>query len=546
MQIVKFQKVKAMISAEKYGGEVKFNKPAMISNKVYYYLVVLFLMIGSVGLKSQTVYYIDANSGSDTYTGAIDQPFKTLAKGVSTLGSNIGTIYLRAGTFATASKISLSKSGQVGNYIKIWAYSNEKVIIDFTGISTNTDGFSISGNYYHLKGLDIRFATHNGIKITGSNNFIENCITRNSGDTGLNIAGSNVTTAPASMPSYNLILNCDSFYNFDPPIGGNADGFSAKWWVGPGNIFKGCRSWNNSDDGWDLWMCRSSILIERCYSFRNGVDIWHLPPPNNVFDGNGNGIKLGGNYVATPHIVRNCLAFDNAGNGGKGFDENHNTAGQTLFNCTSFRNKSLNFALNENTLVSGTHTVKNCISYLPGSADNVINATQEANSWQGFTVSAGDFESIDTTGFAAPRDVNGWIPVSNFLQLKSGSTLIDAGVDVGIAFLGTAPDLGAFEFGYVYTGTNTNLDSDKLKIEATSYPNPFISETTISYKLSVKSTVTLCVYNNLGQMVSTLVNETLDQGTYKTKLNTQNWGSGIYFYVLRSGTSKYTGKMIKI
>jgi hypothetical protein len=541
MQIVKFQKVKAMISAEKYGGEVKFNKPAMISNKVYYYLVVLFLMIGSVGLKSQTVYYIDANSGSDTYTGAIDQPFKTLAKGVSTLGSNIGTIYLRAGTFATASKISLSKSGQVGNFIKIWAYSNEKVIIDFTG--TTGDGFSISGSYYHLKGLDVRFAKHNGINISGSNNIIENCITRNSGNTGLHLTGS---AAPG--PSYNLILNCDSFYNFDPPIGGNADGFSAKWTVGPGNIFKGCRSWNNSDDGWDLWMCTGSIVLERCYSFRNGVDIWHLTPPPaiDLFDGNGNGIKLGGNNVATPHIVRNCLAFDNAGNGGKGFDENNNLAGQTLYNCTSFRNKRYNFALYNNPLTSGTHTVKNCISYLTGSADVVINATQETNSWQGFTVSAADFESIDTAGITAPRDVNGWIPVSNFLHLKSGSPLIDAGVNVDIAYLGTAPDLGAFEFGYVYTGTNTNLDSDKLKIEATSYPNPFISETTITYKLSVKSTVTLCVYNNLGQMVSTLVNETLDQGTYKTKLNTQNWGSGIYFYVLRSGTSKYTGKMIKI
>jgi hypothetical protein len=461
----------SMASVEIICGEVKCGKSIRISNKIFYWLVILAFLIGPMGLKSQTVYYIDANSGSDSNTGTQDLPFKTIAKGVSTLGSNIGTLYLRAGTFTSASKVSLTKSGQAGNYIKIWAYSNEKVVVDFTG--TTSDGFSISGSYYHLKGLDVRFAKHNGINISGSNNIIENCITRNSGNTGLHLTGS---AAPG--PSYNLILNCDSFYNFDPPIGGNADGFSAKWTVGPGNIFRGCRSWNNSDDGWDLWMCTGSIVLERCYSFRNGVNIWNSA----TFDGNGNGIKLGGNNVATPHIVRNCLAFDNAGNGGKGFDENNNLAGQTLYNCTSFRNKRYNFALNNDPLTSGTHTIKNCISYIPGSADAIKNAVQEKNSWQGFSVSDADFENIDTTGFAAPRDANGWVPASNFLHLKSGSPLIDAGVDVGIAFLGTAPDLGAFEYGYVYTGITPNINSDKLKVEAKSYPNPFSLETTIAYK----------------------------------------------------------------
>ena len=33
----------------------------------------------------------------------------------------------------------------------------------------------------------------------------------------------------------------------------------------------------------------------------------------------------------------------------------------------------------------------------------------------------------------------------DFMKLAEGSELIDAGIDVGLPFLGKAPDLGAFE-----------------------------------------------------------------------------------------------------
>lgn len=496
-------------------------------------LIVIFLSIWVSNLYAQNIYYVDATNGNDSNNGTQNLPFKTISKGISTLGSNIGTLYLRAGTYFSTAKISLSKIGQVNSYIKIWAYTNEKVIVDFTG--GTSDGFSISGSYYHLKGIDVKSAGHNGINISGNNNIIENCITRSCGNTGLHLTGS---AAPG--PSNNLILNCDSYYNFDSPIGGNADGFSAKWDVGPGNVFRGCRSWNNSDDGWDLWMCTGSILIDSCYAFRNGIDIWHTGSVN----GNGNGIKLGGNNVATPHIVKNCVAFDNAGNGGKGFDENNNLAGQTLYNCTAFRNKNYNFALYNDPLTSGTHTVKNCISFMPGKADVLKNAVQDKNSWLGFTVTSADFKSIDTTGVTVARYPSGKLPTTTFLSLKWGSPLIDAGVDVGTLFSGVAPDLGAFEYSPT-AAINTYLDGNSSGIEAQSYPNPFKSETTITYKVNKKASVSLFVYNILGNQMTNLCNEVLNPGSYKITLDTQNWESGIYFYVFQSEGSTHTGKMIK-
>ncbi len=216
-------------------------------------------------------------------------------------------------------------------------------------------------------------------------------------------------------------------------------------------------------------------------AFRNGVDIWFTGQVN----GNGNGFKLGGNNVATPNTVKNCISFDNAGNTGRGFDENNNLAGQTLYNCTSFRNKKANYWFNNNPLTIGTHTIKNCISYLPGEANSILNATQETNSWQGFTVSNSDFLSVDTSGVTAPRDSTGRLLQSNFFRLAQSSDLVNAGTNVGISYNGSAPDLGAYEsrWGIPMTLNLTALIegmynssimvSDTLTVELRTATSPF-------------------------------------------------------------------------
>lgn len=303
------------------------------------------------GMAQSTVYV--SPTGNDANPGTVDQPFKSVSKGLTAIGSN-GTVMLRGGVHLLGtSKLNLSKTNQASSPIKLWAYPAETPILDCTG--NTSDGISISGSYYHLKGFEVRKAGHNGINISGNNNIIENCSVHDNQNTGLHL-----TASVVPGPSNNLILNCDAYLNYDPPkYGSDADGFSAKWTIGPGNVFRGCRAFNNSDDGWDLWMGTSPVLIENCYAFRNGVDSWH----SGSFDGNGNGFKLGGNFVATPHVVRNCVSFDNAGNTGRGFDENNNTAGQTIYNCTAYRNFGDNYHF-KNTVDSGqTHVIKNCISY---------------------------------------------------------------------------------------------------------------------------------------------------------------------------------------
>ena len=384
-------------------------------------------------------FYV-ATNGSDSNPGSLASPYKTISKGLTAIGTG-GIMYLRGGTFAQASKLSLSKSSTT-NRIRIWAYPGEQPVVNFSG--DTSDGFSISGDGYYFKGIEVKLAGHNGFGISGNSNILENCVAHDNANTGIHITGS---TDGVTYPAYNLITNCDSYLNFDSPIGGNADGFSAKWQVGPGNIFSGCRSYNNSDDGWDFWMASSTIIIENCWAFRNGSNVW----ASATFDGNGNGIKLGGNYIGTPHIVRNCVSFENAINGsssrGRGFDENNNLSGQTVYNCTAFKNDGEGYYFN-NTITNGNHTFRNCVAY----QDTVTIASTSGhatvadhNSWNGFTVTAADFQNLDTSTATNARATDGSLPVLPMLRLAPGSSLIDAGTNVGLPFNGSAPDLGAFE-----------------------------------------------------------------------------------------------------
>jgi hypothetical protein len=64
------------------------------------------------------------------------------------------------------------------------------------------------------------------------------------------------------------------------------------------------------------------------------------------------------------------------------------------------------------------------------------------------------------------------------------------------------------------------------------YPNPFNPNTEIRYQLPVHGTVTLTIYNTMGQQVATLVNGQQPPGAYRVTWNAADLPSGIYFYRL--------------
>ena len=76
------------------------------------------------------------------------------------------------------------------------------------------------------------------------------------------------------------------------------------------------------------------------------------------------------------------------------------------------------------------------------------------------------------------------------------------------------------------------------------FPNPFNPSTTIQYTIPESGKVRLSVFNELGEEVKTLVNETKEPGVYKVEFNANEFPSGIYFYKIQSGSFVDTKKMI--
>lgn len=76
------------------------------------------------------------------------------------------------------------------------------------------------------------------------------------------------------------------------------------------------------------------------------------------------------------------------------------------------------------------------------------------------------------------------------------------------------------------------------------YPNPFNPVTTINFSLPKEGHVKLTVYNAIGSIVTTLVDENKPAGYYSVRFNGSGLASGIYFYRLESGNFTADRKLI--
>ncbi|MFQ5640847.1 MAG: right-handed parallel beta-helix repeat-containing protein [bacterium] len=126
--------------------------------------------------------------------------------------------------------------------------------------------------------------------------------------------------------------------------------------------------------------------------------------------------------------------------------------------------------------------------------------------------------------------------------LRPTSPAIDAGVNIGLPFVGSAPDLGAFELGDTTTDLKESGNQpEKFKLRQ-NYPNPFNPATKIIYEIFTPSRVMIKVYDLAGRIVRTLVNEeSFQQGTYEIVWNGKNTrgkivASGVYLYKIEVAT----------
>jgi MYXO-CTERM domain-containing protein len=408
-------------------------------------LPVLFLALPA----NATDYYVSP-SGDDSAAGTEAAPFETVERG-QMAASGGDTVFIRGGVYAFSGTsgtvgVAFSKSGSQNNRINYFAYPGEIPIFDLFMLTPQerVTGFDVTASWIHIRGLEVRGVQQEivgdswGVRVRGSNNVLEQLNVHHGEAPGIFIAGSGAN---------NLILNCDSHHNYDPlEDGGNGDGFGCHS-TGANNVIRGARGYWNSDDGYDFINAPGVCIVEGSWAFNNG----YVPEMKNMPAGNGAGFKSGG-FGSPPvipssgvprHVIRFNVAF---GNRSQGFYANHHPGGLDFLNNTAFGN-----ATNYDMLVEGgtsTHVLRNNVAMSPGTAiSRFTGGTNEFNTWNlSVTVSAADFVSIAEADALMPRQADGSLPAS-FARLVSSSDLIDEGTNVMFPFTGSAPDLGAYEFG---------------------------------------------------------------------------------------------------
>jgi hypothetical protein len=432
----------------------------------------LLLVLGSLWpLAATAATYFVATDGRDQDPGTIEKPFATILRAQEAAAPG-DTVSVRGGTYAIqeaqiaqrkgifAYTILLDKSGAPEKRINYWAYRDEKPVFDFSAVKPaelRVHAFSVRSSWVHLRGLEVI-----GVQVTIKGHTQSVCFENNGSHNiyeRLSMHDGQAIGLYSVRGSGNLFLNCDAYNNHDftseDGKGGNVDGFGCHPTKGStGNVFRGCRAWFNSDDGFDCINSFETVTFESCWAFNNGLSA------KGEKLGDGNGFKVGG-YGTSPverlpnpiprHVVRGCVAVGNRANG---FYANHHLVGSDWFNNTAYRNGA-NFSMlgrladNRTDVPGSGHCLRNNVSYnsraLITKFDPAKNKADHNSFAPDLKLTDRDFVCLDEAQLTLPRQADGSLPEITFLHLAEGSVLVDRGVEVGLPFRGLQPDLGAFE-----------------------------------------------------------------------------------------------------
>ncbi len=472
--------------------------------------------------------------------------------------------------------ILLTASGESDDQrIHYLAYPGERPIFDGANLPVaegieHSDGtpagamytspIVIAARYLHLKGFEVRNTpmkhnSNSGVFIHASKHiFLEQMESHHNAGPGF------FANDGAADGGGHIFLNCDAHDNYDPDgwqgDGENADGFGAHYQKpGQGDTTKfiGCRAWWNSDDGFDFINQEFPVVLENCYAMGNGYSDYGRGDPKN---GNGYGIKMGQSTLGGGrHTIKYCVAWKNKASG---FYANYTGVGSKWINNTSYMNGDRSFSmastlfdaegnrLAEVAPLTGdsAHVLKNNIAF-PNklsqigtcwekiSSQNIDHYVDcpagENNTWNlKLDLTENDFVSLDDpsmtvtgkdlstiAGMLGPRKDDGSLPDVNFLKLKAGSRAIDKGEDIGLPFAGSAPDLGAFEFGLSSSSASNSSSSATVAIAT-------------NFKHSADVTEPATVFDLQGRYLGTLPAEQLRDKSMSEALRVQLRTPGAY------------------
>ncbi len=418
----------------------------------------IFLLI-PITLNAAT-YYV-ATTGNDGAAGTIAAPWLTWGKAFTTAIAG-DTVYFRAGTYLHHSPTTNTgpvNSGTSGDWICFMNYPDEIPILDCSNRTKTGYSYAMYINgqdYLYFKGLHFkdneqlaRDQICGGVMLYNCTNItFENCKSYSHGYSGF-----------SDGTCHNITyLNCDSYENYNANMssysGGGSDGFyTTGGSTGDTIKYINCRAWFNSDDGWDSMYNDGFVTWEGCWSLGNGYD-----------EGDGTGFKLGHINSCDGTLQRKLIRCLSVNNKYSGYNENNRSRPSSHIEC--YNNVSYNDLYGFMNLNSSDdmnqRIYRNNISFRHQSASTYLfnepNVIDDHNTWNlEYIVSAVDFVSLDTTSLYASRNPDGSLPVTDFMKLKEGSGLIDAGIDVGLPFIGDAPDIGWAEYGTDSTAGDSRI-----------------------------------------------------------------------------------------
>jgi uncharacterized protein (DUF1501 family) len=107
------------------------------------------------------------------------------------------------------------------------------------------------------------------------------------------------------------------------------------------------------------------------------------------------------------------------------------------------------------------------------------------------------------------------------------------------------PDQASFPLLSLFTTTCTTGISEPSANSATlkNYPNPANGSTVIEFQTTGGS-LQIKLYDAVGNEVMTVVEGSYAPGVYQIEVDTRKLASGMYYYTLRQGQQKFTGKML--
>jgi hypothetical protein len=174
---------------------------------------------------------------------------------------------------------------------------------------------------------------------------------------------------------------------------------------------------------------------------------------------------------------------------------------------------------------------------------SVIQVTDAGYFIDGFGITNGDV--IQLQGQSQTATINSINYTTNTITVD-GSLTWTSGLGVSLAYSGTAPDIGAYEYN-----SATSIDSTLTGVPTAfelyqNYPNPFNPTTNIGFRIVDGGFISLKVYDILGNEVATVVDEEKPAGTYEVEFDASSLPSGIYFYQLQVSSFVSTKSMILI